>query len=183
VGEAEWWYLPLVEGAYMSDLNRVKISAHLSLHELECKGRICCGYSVKIQPGVVLYFEATRKQIQQEGQPDRKLLVASGYRCPVYNWVLGSRTPSLDPLDPKARYHPKGMALDLTSPDVSKIRLAEAAIEAGWPRVGLYTKDGTLVLHCDLADAEAEGLPAVWGDGWPDLQQAMEMYKAVGGRG
>jgi len=164
------WALPALEGDYLGDLNRVKISDNFYLSEFECHGGSCCGYSVKVHPDVLVYAEAMRSALSEHRGVDTPLVFVSAYRCPIHNQREGGKHHSLDPRDPRNSFHCQGKAGDPDSPGVSKVILARIA-HTIWPRVGFYwaqrPRGSVLVLHCDIADPARLNIPARWGDAWP----------------
>jgi len=148
----------------MRTINHFRVTQDFLLSEYECPGPggtgLCCGYAVKIEPKLK---ECTQHLRDRVGV---RVVIVSGYRCPAYNNLLGGKHETMNPLDRRNSFHCQGMAVDLKSPDMHKRDLARVALDI-FPRVGLYYgRSGELVLHCDIADPEATGLPAKFGDAW-----------------
>lgn len=162
----------------MSTLNRVKISPHFYLSEFECKGKTCCGYSVKVHPDLIEALEWIRAYVLVElcgCVPFKGLLITSGYRCPQHNRDVGGTFSSLDPLDPNNSFHCRGMAADIAIPGLKQRRLAHIARKAAgrghpWFRVGYYrNNEGNEVVHIDVA--QRSGLPQFFGDLWDEEEK------------
>lgn len=78
-------------------LNNVRVSAHFTLREFECR---CCG-CVKLDARLLAMLEELRAAW---GRP---LLLTSGYRCPRHNAAVGGAPRSL---------HMAGRAADVRVP-------------------------------------------------------------------
>ena len=157
----------------LGDLNAIAVSAHFHLSEFECRGGLCCGYTVKIMPMLLTVLELIRARINQHDKTARhRLLIISGYRCPRHNKEVGGIHHTLDPLDCRNSLHTHGMAADITCTTIPKRQLAyicrDLAENGPIPfRVGFYTNQtGASVLHIDLLDWENVGHTQIFGNGW-----------------
>ena len=168
--------MPTTDDTRLNRLNALKLSDNFSLHEFECKGGDCCGYSVKVYPRIIDYLEQLRAALSAHTGVDTVLHIESGYRCIKHNRAVGGLHHSDDPRDGLNSLHCRGRAVDLSSPGISKILVARLALDI-WPRVGLYWKvqrsrrhpysHTVLVLHCDLGDPARPELPVKFGNAWP----------------
>ena len=150
----------------LNDLNRIQLSKHFKLSEFECKGKTCCGYSVKLTPGLLTTLELIWSYVNATLGPvthPHPISLVSGYRCPEHNRRVGGVANS---------YHVQGQAADLTSPGLKKTRLAalvrELAESGLFPfRVGYYKRTYMGYEHHVLHVDTGEG-PTVFGDDWGD---------------
>ena len=150
----------------LNDLNRIQLSKHFKLSEFECKGKTCCGYSVKLTPGLLTVVELIWERLDMTLDPGAArlpLLIISGYRCPAHNEYHKGKINS---------YHIQGRAADLATRGMPKPRLAaivrELAESGLYPfRVGFYKKTYLGLEHHVLHVDTGEG-PTVFGDDWGD---------------
>jgi len=153
---------------HLSGLNDLRISAHFLLSEFECKGKLCCGYTVKVDPVLVTVLEMIRSRINQGFETSHHaLVVTSGFRCPRHNKEVGGVHHTLDPLDPANSPHTHGLAADIACRTIPKRQLAlicrDLAENGPIPfRVGFYHNGLAEVLHIDLLTVE----PQIFGGGW-----------------
>ena len=64
-------------------MNDIKVSQDFKLSEFQCKGKNCCGAAVKLDSKLLAKLQAMRTEAGD------KLIVNSGYRCPVHNRGVG----------------------------------------------------------------------------------------------
>lgn len=102
-----------------------QLTKHFKLSEVHCHGKKCCG-TTKIDTAVVKLAEKMRVALGVA------MTVESGYRCETHNKAVGGANGS---------GHCKGTALDLTTKNVSRERLAVLAELCGVPRIGIYESD------------------------------------------
>lgn len=102
-----------------------QLTKHFKLSEIHCHGKGCCS-TTKIDIAVVKIAEKMRCAL---GVP---ITIESGYRCPEHNKKVGGANGS---------GHCMGTALDLTTKNVSRERLAVLAELCGAKRIGIYMTD------------------------------------------
>ncbi len=77
-----------------------------------------------------------------------KFIIASGYRCPRHNFLIGGKEDSS---------HLKGFAADIFCVNLdTRYKMLKALIQAGFNRIGIYPKH----IHVDIDPAKPPGL--VW---------------------
>jgi hypothetical protein len=124
-----------------------KMAEHLSKFLLDYEYRCrCCGkyppdFDVKEILFPYQYFFDCFDEIRE--QWNAPIRVTSGYRCPMYNAMVGGKVLSA---------HMFGLALDLDCKDSSEVEHLGGLIEELHPdlRRGEYTKEGTFI-HIDCA--------------------------------
>ena len=102
-----------------------QLTKHFRLSEIHCHGKGCCSQT-KIDIEVVKIAEKMRCAL---GVP---ITIESGYRCEKHNKSVGGANGS---------GHCMGTALDLTTKNVSRERLAVLAELCGASRIGIYLSD------------------------------------------
>lgn len=102
-----------------------QLTKHFRLSEIHCHGKKCCN-KTKLDTAVVKLAEKMRVALGVA------FTVESGFRCDEHNRAVGGANGS---------GHCKGTALDLTTENVSRERLAVLAELVGVPRIGIYKTD------------------------------------------
>lgn len=116
-----------------------QVSEHFKRSELACSH---CG-ECRVVWELVETLEELRQRIQIPGQPERALVVESGYRCPAHNVAVGGAADS---------QHVHGTAADLYVIGMTSRDLY--AIAAGIHGVkGLGVSDHRPSLHVDIRES------------------------------
>lgn len=98
----------------------MRLSKNFVDKEFACK---CCGQS-NMHFTFILYLQAMRDHF---GKP---IVVTSGFRCKKHNEKIGGSPNSM---------HMKGMAADIRVHNSNeRFELVDAAIKAGFKRIGIY---------------------------------------------
>ena len=137
-------------------------SRYFKLDELRCKGRNCCGQSLKVNVRLLELLDAIRERF------DAPLFVNSGYRCPRRNQQVGGSRDS---------QHMRGNAADIR-PGVNSLRrfpeLVGICGELNPPGMGVYSNGARSFVHVDCRPLAAGATLARWGE-WNDEPVAYEL--------
>jgi len=119
------------------------LTKNFSTSEFRCK---CCG-------GVVVNQQLVAMLQRMRDQLGRPMVITSGYRCLRHNALVGGVSDS---------YHMQGMAADVVyQGGLELLTLVQAAISAGFKRIGIYSigiyRRG--FVHLDVGNMPS---PAMW---------------------
>lgn len=112
---------------YKKGINK-KLTKNLNLCEIHCHGNGCCNKT--------LFDTELAKLFQKMRNVVGPLTVESGYRCNWHNKQVGGA---------KGSGHCKGMALDITHSQKSKMQLAILAELVGVTRIGIYDSKARMI--------------------------------------
>ena len=119
------------------------MTPHFSKSELECK----CGCGeASMSPDFLKRLERVRIAF---GRP---MIISSGYRCPDYNFEIGSG---------KLSPHTEGRAVDVAVRGGDALKLVDVGIYCGMTGFGISQKGESRFIHLDDADA-IKGRPRKW---------------------
>ena len=105
--------------------NTEKLSANFKVSEFKCKGTGCCD-TILIDEELVTTLQRIRDHFGVS------VNINSGYRCPVHNKSVGSKSTS---------QHAKGKAADIVVKGVKPAEVAKYAESIGVRGIGLYETD------------------------------------------
>lgn len=137
-------------------------SRFFKLDELRCKGRNCCGQSLKVNARLLELLDAIRERF------NAPLFVNSGYRCASHNQTVGGSRDS---------QHIYGRAADIR-PGVNSLRrfpeLVAICGDLEPTGLGVYANGARSWVHVDVRPLAAGATLARWGE-WNDEPVAYEL--------